>query len=216
MLKKVIMCLLMGCIAQADEIAWRIESIPSAIQQQMIDCSWKDDCPVVFEDLAYLTLLYWGFDEEEHVGHMIVHTHIAQEVVDIFKELYKYTFPIDRMQLVDIYNADDIASMEDNNTSAFCSREITNKPGIFSNHSYGIAIDINPLINPYVNKTLVLPEAGKAYLDRTQQVKGIITDDADNICYQAFAKRGWDWGGHWLSRKGYVDYQHFAKEIDLR
>ncbi len=92
------------------------------------------------------------------------------------------------MVLIDAYNADDIASMEDKNTSAFCSREITNKPGIFSNHSYGIAIDINPLINPYVNKKLVLPESGKAYINRLQEVKGIITDDEDNVCYQAFAK----------------------------
>jgi len=102
--------------------------------------------------------------------------------------------------------------MSANNSSAFCCRAITNKPGTFSLHSYGIAIDINPKINPYVKGTQVLPEEGREYLDRTQEYKGIIIKSLDNACYRIFIKYGYEWGGGWDTR---VDYQHFQKPISV-
>lgn len=187
-----------------------IEEIPADIKKMMIGCSWKQECPVPLEDLRYLTISHWGYDGEEKIGHMVVHAKIADELLAIFHELYDANFPIECMELIDQYDADDDRSMAANNSSAFCCRAITNVPGTFSLHSYGIAIDINPLINPYVKGEQVLPEGGKAYLDRTQQYQGIITKSSDNACYRAFTKYGYEWGGDWTTR---VDYQHFQKPI---
>ena len=142
---------------------------------------------------------------------MVVHVKLAQEVLGIFTELFECKFPIERMELIDLYDANDDRSMQANNSSAFCCRANTTFPGTFSNHSYGIAIDINPLVNPYIKGQRVLPEAGKAYLDRTQPFIGIITASPDNACYKAFTSRGYEWGGNcWSDR---IDYQHFSKKI---
>ncbi len=142
---------------------------------------------------------------------MVVHAKLADELVAVFKELFDNKFPIERMELVDLYEADDDRSMAANNSSSFCFRPNTTTPGIFSNHSYGIAIDINPLINPYVKGDRVLPEGGRNFLDRSISYKGGITDASDNVCYQAFIKRGYHWGGSWPDRQ---DYQHFSKNPD--
>jgi len=188
--------------------------LPKSIKQRIINVSWKPDGPIALDDLAYLEISFWGYDDQEHIGELIVHKALAQEVLEIFKEIYEKKFPIERMRLIDDYNADDIASMNANNSSALCVREITNKPGIFSNHSYGIAIDINTKTNPYIKGNYVLPEGGKQFLNRDLVTKGIIIADENNACYMAFKKRGWDWGGAWYSTKGYVDYQHFSKKIE--
>jgi len=186
-----------------------IEELPDAIQKLMTGRSWKPECPVPLHDLRYLTITHWGYDNEVHTGHIVVHEKLAAEMVDIFSELFDAHFPIERMELVDQYNADDDLSMAANNSSAFCCRANTTFPGQFSNHSYGTAIDINPLINPYVKGSKVLPEGGRAYLDRTQPHPGIITRSDDNACYTAFMKRGYTWGG---DLEGRTDYQHFHKE----
>jgi hypothetical protein len=203
-----------------------MEPIPAQVLSCMIGKSLPVgvEWPVQPTDLSYLTMTYWGYDDQAHIGHMVVHVNVAQEVLDIFKELFEEKFPIERMELIDLYDASDDRSMDANNTSAFCCRAITDKPGTFSKHSYGIAVDINPLINPYVkwsaikNKWLVYPEGGKQFVNlfedesgfpvRTESYRGIITQD--NPCCKAFEKRGWEWGGDWSSLK---DYQHFEKRI---
>lgn len=186
----------------------KIEEIPTDIATLMIGRSWKPDCPVSLEDLRYLTMSYWGYDGQVHEGHMVVHAKIAQEVVEIFGELFAAGFPIERMELVDVYDADDNRSMEANNTSCFCFRPNFTNPSIVSNHGYGLAIDINPLVNPYVRGTVVAPETGRAFLDRTVSYKGMVTSAPDNVCFRVFTSRGYEWGGNWLDRQ---DYQHFAK-----
>ncbi len=187
-----------------------IEKIPTHIQMKMIGCSWKPECPVLLEDLAYLTITHWNYTNQEQIGHMIVHAKLAHEIIAIFHELYDEHFLIERMELIDRYDADDNRSMAANNSSCFCCRAITNVSGKFSLHSYGIAIDINPLVNPYVKGEQVLPEGGKAYLDRTKPYPGIITKSSDNACYRIFTKYGYQWGGDF---EGRVDYQHFQKPI---
>ena len=112
------------------------------------------------------------------------------------------------MQLIDDFKGDDDLSMTENNTSAFNCRSVTGKPGIFSVHSYGRAIDINPKINPYIKGNLVLPENGRPYTDRTLTSPGIIK--LNDFTYNSFIKKGWKWGGSWVSLK---DYQHFEKPI---
>ena len=134
---------------------------------------------------------------------------MAEDVLDIFKELYDADYPIERMVLIDEYDAEDNASMAANNSSAFNFRFIDGTAKR-SSHSDGLAIDINPLYNPYVRmrdgKEVVLPENGTEYANRTKENPYYIKKD--DICYQAFSKRGFTWGGEWKSSK---DYQHFQK-----
>ncbi|PIS01281.1 MAG: hypothetical protein COT84_03175 [Chlamydiae bacterium CG10_big_fil_rev_8_21_14_0_10_35_9] len=182
--------------------------LPESIVKRIKGKSWNSDCPIPLEDLAYVQVSHWNYNNEIVTGELIYHKTLALEIIEIFQELFEAKFPIEKMVLIDDYNANDELSMEDNNSSAFCSRAITGKPGVFSKHSYGSTIDINPLINPYVRGSTVLPKGSEPYLDRTLDIPGLIKEG--DVCYQAFIKRGYTWGGHWSSLK---DYQHFEKDI---
>lgn len=174
--------------------------------------SYKEYCDVPYSDLRYIRVLHKDFEGNTRIGEMIVNKAIAQDVVDIFKELYKISYPIEKMLLIDEYDADDIKSMEDNNTSAFNFRYIegTTKRSV---HSDGLAIDINPFYNPYVrtknNETEVLPASAAEYADRTKE--HIYYIKKDDPCYKAFTSRGFTWGGEWKNSK---DYQHFEKKLE--
>lgn len=176
--------------------------------------SWRDNNPVPLEELRYIQLSHWGFDGHMHKGELIMHKDAVNEIVEIFQELFKEKYPIEKMLLIDAYEADDNLSCEDNNTSAFCSRPITGSESEWSLHSFGLAIDINPLLNPYKKGDIVVPVSGKRFLDRSINCRGIITKD--DVCYRAFISRNWKWGGDWYTKKGYVDYQHFYKEIPIK
>jgi hypothetical protein len=184
------------------------QEIPKEIEQLMRGRSYKEGCPVQLSDLRYVTVSHWDFEDKLRTGHLVVHAKIAQEIVDIFRDIFEAHFPIERMELVDHYNADDDLSMEANNSSCFNFRPNVTNPTVFSNHSYGIAIDINPRTNPYVKGDRVLPAGGRAFIDRTQDYKGGITASQTNAVYVAFTKRGYEWGGSWPDRQ---DYQHFSK-----
>jgi D-alanyl-D-alanine carboxypeptidase len=182
------------------------QALPSKIIQKIKNKSWKTPAPIKLEDLAYLKITYFGFDGKPHLGCMIVHKKVAKEVLEIFQGLYRAKFPIEKIALIDDYGADDNRSMSANNSSALCVRPLTGEKHGFSRHSYGLAIDINPLQNPYVKGKTVSPAAGKNYLDRTKPRQGMIIKG--DVCYNAFIARGWQWGGEWKSLK---DYQHFEK-----
>lgn len=169
--------------------------------------SYKDNSPLGLDDLKYLQMSYWGYDGCVHEGELVVHHGVAQDVMDIFGELFEARFPIEKMKLIDVYQANDDLSMADNNSSALCVRMVTGSTTDWSKHSYGCAVDINPLVNPYAKNGKVLPKEGLAYLDRESGARGQIVKD--DVCYKAFLKRGWSWGGDWMNTRGYVDYQHF-------
>ena len=193
------------------EVAYHssISPITDEIKARMTH-SWRNDNPVPLADLRYLRLSYWGFDGCAHEGELIVHKEVAQEVVDIFGDLFAQRYPIEKMVLIDAYEADDDRSCEDNNTSSFCSRPITGGTA-WSLHSLGTAIDLNPLLNPYYNKAFRTEGViGQEFLNRSLDCRGIIRKD--DACYRAFISRGWQWGGNWQESRGYVDYQHFYKE----
>jgi hypothetical protein len=186
-----------------------IKPIPESFMKIMEKYTWHAGCPVPLKDLAYVTVSYWGFDQKTHSGVLIVNNKLAPEVVDIFHELYDEKFPIASIKPVEIFKGNDEASMAANNTSAFNCRPTTTFPNQFSLHSYGCAIDINTLINPYVKNEKVLPPGGKIYLNRDKPVPGMIIKG--DKTYQAFIKRGWEWGGDWSDRQ---DYQHFQKKSE--
>lgn len=174
--------------------------------------SYKQNCEVPYKELRYVRVLHWGFDDETHRGELIVNKAIAEDIVEIFKELYDQKYPIERMVLVDEYDADDNASMAADNTSSFNYRKVDGTDHL-SLHSYGLAIDINPRYNPYVRtidgEKVVLPDNGKEYADRSEGGSYYIS--IEDACYKAFIKRGFTWGGAWINSK---DYQHFQKKID--
>ena len=183
------------------------EELSEAIKSRITGKSYPTDCNVPYSDLRYVKVLHYDFNGNEHEGELICATEVAQELTNIFYELYLAKYPIEKMVLIDEYRADDIASMKDNNTSCFNYRVIEGSKNL-SNHSYGLAIDINPLINPYVKGDYVSPKEAKPYVDRSQIKLGMI--DKDDLCYKLFTKYGWKWGGSWNTVK---DYQHFEKEI---
>lgn len=173
--------------------------------------SYQENPNVALTDLAYLRMLYWGFDGNTYVGEMIVNRKIKEDVLNIFRELYKNRYPIERMVLVDEYDGEDEASMEANNTSAFNYRTIAGSDKL-SNHSYGMAVDLNPKYNPYVKRkedgsVICQPEGGRDYVDRTKTFAYKI--DENDLAYQLFTQAGFTWGGNFNSVK---DYQHFEKE----
>ena len=169
------------------------------------------DCPIKISDLRYVRLLYTDFDCVTHTGEMIVHRKVADDVLDIFYQLYIAQYPLTSVKLLDDYNEpfSDGTSMIENNTSAFCCRLVTGTHH-FSKHSYGVAIDVNPALNPYIRPDgSFAPENSAPYLDRTLGLPGMI--DEKDLCYKLFIKHGWKWGGHF---KGETDYQHFYKVLN--
>ena len=183
------------------------EPLPKTIETLINGVSHKEVNgikPPAFSDLAYLTLSYVNFEGEHCVGNMIVAAELGDEVVEIFMELYENSFPIYQMELIDVFDADDDKSMAANNSSAFNFRLIKGTKKI-SKHGLGIAIDINPVQNPYITGGRYSPPASKEYKDRNNTRQGMIIKG--DVCYNAFISRGWTWGGHWNNK----DYQHFEK-----
>jgi D-alanyl-D-alanine carboxypeptidase len=181
-----------------------VKPLTPAMKQTMTGVSWKPGCPVALEDLREIRMRFWGFDAKAHKGSLIVNADIADAVVRVFRKLYDARFPIRRMEPVDVYGGSDDASMAADNTSAFNCRPVTGTTDRWSNHSYGRAIDINTIENPYVKGSTVLPPAGADYLDRTDVRPGMIV--AGDVVTAAFAAEGFGWGGDYASLK---DYQHF-------
>jgi D-alanyl-D-alanine carboxypeptidase len=180
-----------------------VEPISHERAQEMIGVSWHPGCPVSISDLCLITMDHWGFDGEPHRGELVVHEFVADDIVNVFGELFAARFPILRMERIERFDGDDDRSMAADNTSAFNCREIAGG-GPYSVHSWGKAVDINPLENPYVKGGVVLPAAGAAYLDRDDVRPGMIVDG--DVAVEAFAAIGFSWGGNWNRLK---DYQHF-------
>lgn len=175
--------------------------------------SFKDNCTVPREDLRYLHVLHKDLDGNTHEGEMIVNYHIAEDVLDILKTLYEADYPIERIRLVDEYDADDETSMRDNNSSSFNFRFISHTTRV-SKHGLGLAVDINTLYNPYTKvvdgERIIEPATGEPYLDRTADFPYKI--DENDLCYKLFIEKGFEWGGSWTDRK---DYQHFEIPTDV-
>ena len=193
-----------------DALQFYSMDITEDIRQRIFGISYKENDNISLADLRYLHVLYYGFDGRTHEGELIVNERIAGDILEIMEELYENDYPIEKMVLVDEYGADDEMSMADNNTSAFNYREIAGSSRL-SNHALGLAIDINPKINPYVKtkssgEILVSPESGREYANRSRDFFGKI--DENDLCYRLFTEHGFTWGGSWDTVK---DYQHFEK-----
>lgn len=168
---------------------------------------------ITLDELRYVHILHYDFDGNPTEGELICNEAIAQDLVEIFYELYRNEYRLERVLLIDEYDGDNTASMEDNNTSCFncCVAEDTNS---LSKHALGLAIDVNPFYNPYITYNKdgsknVSPAAAEFYADRSASFPYKI--DENDLCYKLFIKHGFIWGGNWNSCK---DYQHFQKTFD--
>jgi poly-gamma-glutamate synthesis protein (capsule biosynthesis protein) len=180
--------------------------IDEHMRERMSGVSWHRGCPVGFADLRLLTVTHWGFDGRAHRGRLVVHRDAAEGMLWTMRRLFRLRFPIRQMRLVDAYGADDRRSMAADNTSAFNCRFVAGSSGVWSEHAYGRAIDVNPIENPYVTGSgYVSPPAGAPYAQRSRHVRGMIHRGGPVVA--AFAAAGWEWGGNWPGTK---DYQHFS------
>ena len=185
------------------------EQINDTIFSRIKGKSYKDECTIPPSDLRYIKVLHTDIDGNIKLGEMVVNRAVSDDIIAIFRQLYQARYPIEKMVLVDEYNADDDASMRDNNSSAFNFRYIPSG-GRLSAHSRGMAVDINPLYNPYIkhysDRTVVAPKEGRDYINRTKSFPYKLVKE--DLCCQLFLKYGFEWGGDYKTIK---DYQHFEK-----
>jgi len=178
-----------------------IDAIPPDV---LARSSWVPECPVALEELSYLTMSHFGFDQRFHTGEMIVNAAVAEQVVEIFRRLHESRFPIEQMRVITKEEIDAHPTGDWNDTTSFVCRPAVGSTS-WSQHAYGTGIDINPFHNPYVKGDLVLPELASAYVDRDDVRVGMIVPG--DVATESFAEIGWGWGGHWSSLK---DWMHFS------
>ena len=192
------------------ERAFTAVDVSGASRKQVRKLFYKTKISNKLFELRYVRVLHYGFDQQVHIGELITNKSVTDEICQIFYELYQKKYEIEKMVLVDEYDADDDLSMADNNTSCFNFRKVTGTAHL-SKHSYGLAIDVNPRYNPYVykknGKTVCEPENGKRFQNRKKDFAHKITKK--DACYRIFTRHGFSWGGDWKSLK---DYQHFQKK----
>jgi hypothetical protein len=185
-----------------------VAPIGPTLRARLIGRDWHPGCPVPIDQLRLVHVSYWTFTGDIRHGPLVVNERVAQDVVSVFHRLFDARFPIHRIGLPprfrpprasDWYNTRDLSA-------AFNCRPATGNPGTLSQHSYGWAIDVNPLENPYVGSDgKVLRRAAKPYLDRARQAAGMI--HPGDVVVRSFAAIGWGWGGDWHTIK---DYMHFS------
>lgn len=184
--------------------------INNSLYQRIYKKSYKEDCTVPRGDLRYLRVLHYDFSGNIRVGEIICNKSISGDLLSIFKKLYQEKYPIEKIVLVDDYGADDEASSGDNNTSCFNYRKVPGSESM-SLHAYGMAIDINPLYNPYIMRdasgtVTCSPENASRYMDRSKEIPHKL--DTEDLCVKLFKEAGFTWGGDWQNEP---DYMHFSR-----
>ena len=189
------------------------QPVPDSIWQYMQGRSYHPNSHIQRADLRYLRVRHYDYDGRTHQGELVCNKLIASKLLAIFRELYEARYPIQKITLADNYDGDDERQMRANNTSCFNYRIVTDTKHL-SKHAYGLAIDVNPLYNPYVRYSkkdghrIVEPATSLPYADRKKDFRYKIT--TDDLCYKLFIKHGFTWGGAWRSMK---DYQHFEYHL---
>lgn len=167
--------------------------------------TWQPSCPVGKDDLVWAQLTFRGFDGARHTGELLVNRTVADQIVQVFSDLWDAKFPMEQLVITRQTELDAPPTGDGNGTGAFNCRPTTGGSS-YSQHAYGLAIDVNTFQNPYKKGELVLPELSGSYLDRDNVRPGMIT--ANGPVVEAFTRIGWGWGGNWRTLK---DYQHFSQ-----
>jgi len=194
------------------DYSYSISKITPEVKKRMIKGnSWRKGCPVSLKDLRYIRVKHINFKGKEVMGEIIVHKDVSNEVTEIFEALYEIGYPIKKMRLVSDYKGSDWQSIEADNTSAFNCRSATGSKK-WSRHSYGKAIDINPIENPYISRSGRISHKESLTYRKRVHKKSTYADKAvllkNDKATKIFKKYGWIWGGDW---GGVKDYQHFSK-----
>lgn len=171
-------------------------------ERAMADHPDRPTPPQIREKLRLLNIRYWSYDGKVHLGQIVVHERIAEQTRSAFAQMLEEFIPIAKMVPVSAYNWDDELSMRDNACSGHNFRPIAGRTTL-SLHALGMAIDIDPLFNPWIKGDEVQPMG--AYYDPNR--RGTLTADCRTVLI--FKAHGFYWGGDWFETRGYVDYQHF-------
>ncbi len=189
-----------------DRFVSTVASISPAVRARMGE-TYRPGCPVALADLRYLTVSFRGFDDRAHTGELVVAASVADDLVSVFRSLYRADFPIEEMRLPTTADLDAAPTGDGNNTAAMVCRPTRGQTSGFSAHAYGTAVDVNPFLNPYERGDVVLPELASSYLDRDDRRPGMV--EPGGVVTRAFDRIGWGWGGDYRSLK---DYQHFSAD----
>jgi len=199
--------------AGGPRFAGRIARLPSSLRRQMRGTTWKPVCPVPLTDLRLLHFGYWDFDGEARRGPMVVHEDVAADVRWVFRQLFEARFPIKHVALAKEFVPEEFEpriSSPRSVTASFNCRPVVTPLGPgddFSQHSYGLAVDINPVQNPFVTADgFVRNRMSRRSVDRSKKLPGMIHDG--DVVVRSFAAIGWKWGGRW---RGGKDYMHFSR-----
>lgn len=197
-------CLLTPSVARADQEGMfraKVEALAPEQRAGMTGVSWHEGCPVPLDDLVAIHLNHFGFDGAVHEGVLVVHRRVAGEMVAAFGALFDMKFPIERMQPYEDFAVGGYAG--NNDTVGFYCRPAQDDPKTFSWHAYGLAVDINPMTNPYHDPRGWWPAGSDG--DRNRAAAGLLDDQSQAI--GIFMRHGWQWGG-WDDPP---DYMHFGK-----
>lgn len=181
-----------------------IQDVPDEVR---VRSSWEPSCPVHIDELSYLTMTYWGFDQQPHTGEMLIQKDLAQDVTDAFRQIYEARFPIEEMRVISRAERDTAPTGDHNITSGYTCRRVVGTATVWSEHSKGLAVDINPFHNPFYKGDELYPELAESYKDRDWEREGMIYEPS--VVFDAFDSLGWTWGGHWHGRE---DWMHFSAE----
>ena len=189
---------------QTAEYVATIQDVPDEVR---VRSSWEPACPVHIDELSYLTMTYWGFDQKPHTGEMLIHKDHAQDVADAFQKIYEARFPIEEMRVISRAERDAAPTGDHNITSGYTCRRVVGTASVWSEHSKGLAVDINPFHNPFYKGDELYPELSESYKDRDWEREGMIYEPS--VVFDTFDDLGWSWGGHWTGRE---DWMHFSAE----
>lgn len=189
-------------LAGGTTFTWAVVAVPDDVAARS---TWHAGCPVTLDDLRHVTVTFWGFDDRAYVGELLVHHTVADDSVAVFRAMYDARFPLEEMRIVSPEELDAPPTGDGNNTTAFVCRS-TVQSSRWSEHAFGLAVDVNPFHNPYVRGDAVVPELAAAYADRDDVRPGMILPD--DVTTRAFASIGWGWGGDWQS---VTDPMHFSQ-----
>ncbi len=178
-----------------------VRAVPARV---LARSTWTSRCPVARSQLRYVTVGFRGFDGRAHTGELLVNARVADQLVTVFARLFAAGFPIERMRITSTAELDARPTGDGNTTGVFVCRPVRGQTS-WSQHAYGLAVDLDPFQNPYHSGDVVLPELAGAYLDRSDRRPGMVLPDGSAV--RGFAAIGWRWGGDYRSLK---DYMHFS------
>lgn len=188
-----------------------VRPLPESVRGALTGRFWRPGCPVGFSQLRLLTVSHWGFDRQTHTGQLVVNRDYAVPLGGVFRKLYSLRFPIRHMRLDDMYGPARARPKDGDVSGSFSCRQAVPSPctggtgtGSWSNHAYGLAIDLNPVENPYVGCGMTRDPTSLRYVDRTPLRPGMVT----RAVIKAFQSIGWEWGGAWTGDT--KDYMHFS------